>query len=271
MPRGINQYDEARLQGRLWTPTDSSSPIWFDPLILSSLIFTGSNITTVNNLSNNGFNLTAGSCRYDSTYNGFLFNGTSESIASITTRALGADFAIVCELNPASLTQVGICAPIDWEHSTYPYGPMVVQTESADTDFYFAYSNGTTFYAYSPTPPKMGVLPINQWSLCTMFVVNGSSFYYLNGSLVSGYPRTELGSVSTSSRKFMLGGAFNFSRFFNGRIGSVRIFTSPSLLETQKEEGRVAWRRAYLTGNQDLLNKLPASHPFRNRPPLIGD
>jgi hypothetical protein len=37
MPRGINIYDEARLQGRLWTPTLARPPFWYDASDLSTI------------------------------------------------------------------------------------------------------------------------------------------------------------------------------------------------------------------------------------------
>lgn len=274
MPRDVGnwRYGEAQLQRRLWTPDPAISPVWFDPLIRTSLIFSGTNITGAQNLSGNGFDLVTGSCRFDTTYNGFLFNGTSEFLRSTATRILGADFAIVCELNPASATQLSIATPIDWDHASGGgLGPFTVQGQSSNNSFYFTYSNGSSFF-FANTP-QMPNLPINKWSLCTMFVINGTAWNYLNGALVTGFPRTGGGSVTANARLISLGTAVppNSARVFNGRIGSVRIFTLPSLIAVQREEGRVAWRRFGITGDRSLIDALAANHPFANRPPLTGD
>lgn len=270
MPRDVGnwRYGEAQLQQRLWTPDPAISPVWFDPLVRISLTFSGANITAAQNLSRNGFDLVNGNCRYDNTYNGFSFNGTNESLFSTATRGLGADFAIVCEVNPASVTQSGVCAPIDWEHAN-SFGPFVLQGQNANNSFYFAYSNGATFF-FANTP-QMPVLPINQWSLCSMFVLGGTVWNYLNGTLVAGFPRTGGGAVTSNARRCCIGNAVGQARLFNGRIGSVRIFTLPSLIAVQREEGRVAWRRFGTTGDRSLINALGANHPFANRPPLTGD
>lgn len=271
MPRGISEYDRAQLQGRLWTPNPATSPAWFDPLMLNSLTFSGANITGARNLSNNGFDLASGSCGYDAIHNGFSFNG-SQSIASTATRSLGVDFAIVCEINPASATQSTITSVVDWDHASGGgFGPIIVQTESGDVNFYFGYSNGTSFFFVNS--PKMGALTVNKWSICTMFVQGGTAWNFLNGNLAAGFPRTGGGSVSANARRISLGNAFapNNNRYFTGRIGSVRVFTAPSLANAQLEEGRLAWRRFGLTADQSLIDALAASHPFKNRPPLIGD
>jgi hypothetical protein len=79
--------------------------------------------------------------------------------------------------------------------------------------------------------------------------------------------RTNLGTGN-----YDVGSDASFNRFTNWRIREAIIFTGITLNSAfrQRMEGYMAWRAASF-GDLTALDNLPASHPFRNRPPLIGN
>uniref|UniRef100_UPI003BA6F553 hypothetical protein n=1 Tax=Roseateles sp. TaxID=1971397 RepID=UPI003BA6F553 len=53
MPRGVSLVDEARLQGRLWTPAQVLPSLWLDGADLSTLSMSGSSVTQWRDKSGN--------------------------------------------------------------------------------------------------------------------------------------------------------------------------------------------------------------------------
>lgn len=79
--------------------------------------------------------------------------------------------------------------------------------------------------------------------------------------------RTNLGTGN-----YDVGSDVRFSRYTNWRIREAVIFTGKTLTTQlrQRMEGYMAWKAASF-GDLTALRALVASHPFKNRPPLIGD
>jgi hypothetical protein len=79
--------------------------------------------------------------------------------------------------------------------------------------------------------------------------------------------RTNLGSGSVD-----IGSGVRVPRYTNWRIREAIIFTGAALTTPfrQRMEGYMAWRAASF-GDFTARNNLLATHPYRNRPPLIGD
>jgi hypothetical protein len=79
--------------------------------------------------------------------------------------------------------------------------------------------------------------------------------------------RTNLGAGNVG-----VGSDVRFSRWTNWRIREAIILTGATLDQPtrQRVEGYMAWRAAAF-GDRSAVANLTASHPFKNRPPLIGD
>jgi hypothetical protein len=78
--------------------------------------------------------------------------------------------------------------------------------------------------------------------------------------------------ANLGSGNFDIGSGVRFNRWTNWRIREAIIFTGITLNSAFRQvmEGYMAWRAASF-GDMTALNNLPAAHPYRNRPPLIGD
>jgi hypothetical protein len=78
--------------------------------------------------------------------------------------------------------------------------------------------------------------------------------------------RTNLGTGN-----YDVGSESRFNRYTNWRIREAIIFTGVALTNAlrQRMEGYMAWRAASF-GDLTALANLPAAHPFKKNPPLIG-
>jgi hypothetical protein len=59
MPRGVSPLDEARLQGRLWSPNGLRLGAWYDASDLSTITTVSGGVSDWRDKSGNGRNLTA--------------------------------------------------------------------------------------------------------------------------------------------------------------------------------------------------------------------
>jgi hypothetical protein len=98
---------------------------------------------------------------------------------------------------------------------------------------------------------------INTWG-------NGAADGTVSGAWTQ---RTNVGTLAVD-----VGSGVKFNRYTNWRIREAIIFTGITLNSAlrQRMEGYMAWRAASF-GDLTALANLPATHPYRNRPPLIGD
>jgi hypothetical protein len=89
---------------------------------------------------------------------------------------------------------------------------------------------------------------------------------YTNGVQVSSFPTTQSSSLTTNAKRVAVGNAISIAtRWWGGSFGGALLFNRAlTLSEIQKVEASILWQRAW-------HGLLPANHPFRNRPPLIGD
>lgn len=261
-------YREAKFQGRLWTVSSLTPVIDYNFDRIESLTINASNkITNAKNMAMNGFDLDSGGITWDTVEragacdvsNPYIYSSTSKSLGSTTS------FTVLSILKPTSSSQATINTPLDWDHSSGGgYGPFVAQSESSDNSHYYSWSNGTNFYFANV--PKMPAPALNTWAIMVANMTSGTLNNYFNGSLVSGFPRTGGGAVSTHARRFCIGTALGYTgRLWRGKVKRVVIVPGfMSLRHVKLIEGEAAWQ----AGLQSLL---VASHPFRNRPPMIGD
>jgi hypothetical protein len=271
MPRGINALDEARLQGRLWTPEllRSDMAFWWDTSRDDSITLSGSTLTQLRDLSGNGITLnTSGAAPgWDAVNKVATFNGTSQSLITTATVGFAAngDFTLITLLNP-SASQLTINTPLDIDHSGSPNGPLVLQNETARpsaNNCYFAWYTGSGF---TNTGAPFVVMPSGSWSLAVMTKTGAVADAFINGTRGASWPSTQNSGLTATAKTVRIGNAVSTAtRWWAGSFGgAILLRRSLSESEIQKVTASLLWQRG-------LQSQLPASHPFRNRPPLIGD
>lgn len=126
-------------------------------------------------------------------------------------------------------------------------------------------SNGVSF---GPSTLLGNNLSANNWNIAVADCTSGTSAtqrHWGNGN--------NFVSASASNDPSVLGntlivGSQSFGTLFNGKLDQVLII--PALLsnpDRQKLEGFLAWQRVAW----NLPANLPSNHPFKNRPPYVGD
>jgi hypothetical protein len=276
MPRGVNVYDEARLQGRLWTPAVARPALWLDSFDLSS-IRTVTGVSEWRDKSGNSRHFTQSDTARQPSLNyslgpnpSILWDGSNDSLQRIAeswafvypvsffvslravswTNAYNSPFEFYTEAGPATA---------GWSYFVKSNGKSACYTnDTAGTQRNYDGTGALTF-STGTTNVLCGTIGngfINTWG---NGVVDGT----VSGTWTQ---RTNLGTLSVD-----IGSGVKFNRFTNWRIYEAVIFTGSTLSNAfrQSMEGYMAWRAAAF-GDTTGIRNLPASHPFRNRPPLIG-
>jgi hypothetical protein len=244
MPRGVSPLDEARLQRRLWSPNGLRLGAWYDAADLATIATASGAVTDWQDKSGTGRNLTQSTATQRPTYtaNGFNNQPAIDYGAAQNNKRLswtGAAFS------PARTFGVA-----QWE------GPNPFATFSALLSF-----------NYTGNKDLLLTEPANQWF--------GARPIFLNGNDPIATPLPTISTpflwvdneAANASRTFMWIGADRneFNRGWRGKIAEVVItLFEPTLRDRRTIEGYLAWKWG-------LDANLPANHPYRNRPPLIGD
>ena len=244
MPRGLSPVDEARLQGRLWSPNVFRLGAWYDAADLATIATASGAVTDWRDKSGNGRNLTQSTAAQRPTYtaNGFNNRPAINYGAAQNNNRLswtGAAFSPVRTFGVAH-----------WE------GPNPFTNYGALLTFNFSGNNDLFLAEVS-----------NQWFSSRSVFLNG------NDPIATPLPTIQSpflwvdNEAASAGRTFMWIGADRneFNRGWRGKIAEVVItLFVPTLQERRTIEGYLAWKWG-------LDANLPANHPYRNRPPLIGD
>ncbi len=261
MPRGVSRYDEAALQRRLWTPAVLRPDAWFDASDLSTITATTNGITQWSDKSGNGRHKTdAGyGCRADLTVDPDSGNTVAsfvDQVRSNSTRIddyrgdileMSADLSIrtaYLRLRRKSNPLLAGSNFIFTSRSSFHWhGPGASSTSTAIADGNASpnWTNGSNFRnGQAITVTAQGAGPIGQWSI----------YSFLCAGVV------------------LVQGIGNDRNLYHGSVGDyaeiILYATAHSTRERQLHEGYLAWK-------SNSAPDLPASHPFANRPPLLGD
>jgi hypothetical protein len=242
---------------------------WYDTSIDSCAVLSESSLIELRDLSQNGLTLAPFSAApsWDANNKVGNFNGSSQWLISTATVSLplNGDFTLVTLLNP-SVSQNGVNTPLDLQHE--PNNGLVLQNETnkpAVNNYYFAWNNGAGF---NNVGSSFLSLSANTWSLAVMIKVGAVANAYLNGSQSASFPTTQTSLLRATNRKVSIGNSCAQdiqNRWWSGSFaGAILLNRSLSLIEIQKLEGAILWPRGW-------QSNLPANHPYRNRPPLVGD
>ena len=278
MPRGVGlnwRYDEARLQGRLWTPALLRPSLWLDASDIST-ITVSSGVSEWRDKSGNGRHAATAVRQPILSFN------VQNSLSAITFTASSATkldtpvFSIAPNREFCSFGVVsgaGLVAPA----STYPriWGTLGGGDSAGGGSTYpqgffgGGPANGTAMLiagGTGVTQPQVTSLPTNQAVLLTgRFGTAGQS---ANTSSISAFGGTisslasQTGALSTSGIRIGADVGTSSVSAWNSWIGEIILTTGISLAQSMVVEGYLSWKWGV---------RLVASHPFANRPPLIGD
>ena len=287
MPRGVSPLDEARLQGRLWTPSLLRPALWLDANDLST-ISTGTGVSEWRDKSGNARNVTQGTGGTQPTLtvgglngrNVLSFNGSQY----LTSPAATSVWNFLHNTNGSSIFAV-------WQAATNS-NPNALSgligtnaATSANIGFYISYDDRSSV----PTNDRFLVQisgggsssvsvagPDNSHPANTPVILshvrdpnNGTaanrSFVRVNKTLNQGNTQTAAPSASNASFALQIGALGNNAFPSIGYIAEIIVLASIANADVREDiEGYLAWKWG-------LRNGLIAGHPFANRPPLIGD
>jgi len=272
MPRGVNLYDEARLQGCLWTPEIVRPSLWLDAADLSTITI-AIGVSEWRDKSGNSRHFTQTTTASRPAYNLNGINGLGSILFDGTAKALQR-------------------TPEAWAFQ-YPITAFIVFRAAAFTNAYnslFEFftatgpgnagwsdlikSNGrsavysTDTNATQPNYDGTGVATYvtNQTYIFTGIHQNNSLVGLQNGKTDGSNTGTYTLRTNLGVSPLYIGSSPTFSRYTNWQIGEV-IITNNAALSTSdrlKIEGYLAWKWG-------IAADIVTSNPFLNRPPLIGD
>lgn len=265
MPRGATVYEQAALQGRLWTPTSQRGLgnllAWYD---FASLVLSGS--AQQDDKSGRGLHLSqaTGSARPTLSFTAFQGSipcasfdggdGLTNTSLSVTAGTLIQAFAVFKPTWTSAFNRVvGLQTATGADSDANKYIPIIRFSSSAAVD---AYSGGTIASSVAFASGAVGMAASILTASTHQTFVNGTG-----GTAVSfTYP------AAFSPTKILIGQSNSIAAdALTGAIVEVILLTGAiAVIERQRIEGYFGWRH-------QLANLLPASHPFKNRPPLIGD
>jgi hypothetical protein len=258
MPRGIGAYDEARLQGRLWTP-DLLGPrvkAWYEVEQSSG---TSGLITSARDLSGNGINLTGsvGISSYKNgkqiwTTDGFTSGQYLQGNLTLTGTAPVSFFISAFASNAGTsysrLLSVGVFNVNDFDRVS----AISILREGGNqnmTSFWNGNTRGLVPFVYD-VPFMMSV--VYDGVNCTIG---------LDGKYAT--PSAAAHDLAVTTIRLAANvNSGDASYWFGGVSSAIVVQGAISAQEKAQLEGYSAWSRG---------TRLAANHPFANRPPLIGD
>jgi len=267
MPRGVDPYDHAKLQGHLWTPAIERPDAWW--VVAPGSVQTASGaVSQLNDLTGNGRHMTQGTAGSRFTYSDTggprgqaIMTGTGKSMsASVASSTFTAGLTLISVWRKIGSATAFNAAPLTRGFGNKP-GPV---------DYYDASrygGNGTAAFDATTTADNLGTS-----SLFTVFnilsqVVTASPFVlneYVNGVLRKNYTFSatygDAGSAIYLATRADGGTTANMD-FIEGYV-----FQSITTAGRQRVEGYLSWKH-WPSGQRPL----GGAHPFRDRPPLIGD
>jgi len=277
VPRAATLYQEAVQQGRLWTPALARPALWLDTFDLAAIVVVSGAVSQLTDKSGNGRHFTQGVAANRPTFDSVLqpqsvlWDGSNDALqrgveawayaypvsffvslrAVSWTNAYNSPFEFYTALGP---TTAGWAYLIKSNGKSACYTNDTAATQrNYDGTGALTFSTGTTNILCG----TIGNGFINTWG-------NGAVDGTVSGAWTQ---RSNVGTLAVD-----VGSGVKFNRYTNWRIREAIIFTGVALTNAsrQRMEGYMAWRAASF-GDLTALANLPAAHPYKSRPPLIGD
>lgn len=264
MPRGVSPVDEARLQGRLWSPALLGTPrhAFFFDAALPQCISVESN-GKVSSIQD-AFGRTGSFVQATDANRPVYTPGVASDQASLKFSRADLSF-----LNSTNVNFIGANQSV----------LVVVRSANPSLSGEFVFDGGpdniarrSLSFANATGQLRMTrdlginspVTSIFGWQAAAVVYNGSSSFISVNGAQATG----TISTSTTSSTNFGLGGRFTGSNSLQGFNGNLAALVHFNGVWTADE---VALLQGHFTWRGGFERSLTASHRFRNRPPLIGD
>lgn len=269
MPRGVNRYDEAAMQLRLWSPEQLGPKVWLDSQSPGAFTIVSSAVSEWKDRSGNGNHATQPTSGKRPVIAGNSINSLS------AVRFDGADDWMTitgCTFaqSPFSVYMVHAL------RSLRNMWPVLWGESSGSTNGPFAIGMNNGFFGNQIAIHRVGVQTVSSdltsgtvprilsWRSAGI-VSGGCTVAVRRSGTPSSSPITIASGIVSGADITIAAERNGAASFTDSDIGEVLQFGAEhSLRETQLVEGYLAWKWGMTTD-------LPASHPFANRPPLIGD
>jgi len=236
-------FPKKSLYSRPFQPVDiTGCQFWLDAADTTSLVLSGTSVTTWKDKSGNAYNATGGvSPTYVSnSQNGIgivSFNGANNYLLSSLT------------INAASHTMFIVHNPTYVNTSDKNNDTSILRFQNTLGFIVFPYNNGARYGYINSFGPSgiFGQLPEGDvagvYNIIDAVIASGSQQTYRNGSLVASYNAT---LNSTSSDTLSLG-AFGVSpyqqQYYGGSVAEIIIYDSPlTTSQRQQVESYLAWK-----------------------------
>ena len=277
MPRGVSPLDEARLQGRLWSPEELRPIAWYDASDLSTLTLGASGITAFRDkLGRSALTLAATGNPGLAAVNAppvswtplpvVVFNGaghfmTGAAISNYAPTTGFSSIAVVRVTNAQGWTGNGDGAPPVWADAQGWVGMSVKQRAGGvfQGGLYIYNAGDKTAWAdlTSSTAPEAGIIYVELASASSHTVTTNMS-----AAISTANPGGPQGGNAGVAYRMGLS-----SRYLGMELGELLHF-APALSPAQraKVEGYLAWKWSL---RPRLAVPVP-QHPHAGRPPLIG-
>lgn len=265
MPRGFSIYDETVAQNRLWNPymLGADYTCCYDALSIETVELTGSNVIKWKEL--NKFNLDVTPPVTSPIYNtnafeglaGIVHSGTTSYFDSASTIPAGSTYTVLV-LCKNDRTVPAIAEPFSIGNGSLNANTFEITVDYPATNN-ISFFNGTTQLTLNgaqKTRPMLIGMGLN----------NGVAVGALDGGSISSNGT----GISTTNNFFSIGRSRPQPTTGNGYPWNGPIFcvlvmkNNITHANYRKAEGWIAWR-------YNTQRYLAADHPFKNRPPTIGD
>ena len=287
MPRGVSPLDDARIQGRLWTPAHLRTALWLDAADLSTIsVATG--VSTWRDKSGNqrNFSQPTGGTQPTLTPNGLngnnvlSFNGsqwlTSDSTVATWNSLHNANgssiFAVLkagntndpnaihglMGTNGGAAANIGTYIAYDDRASVPTNNRVLAQVSGGGSTSVSAASADNLMPANAPVILSHIADPSNSTAA-------NRSFVRVNKTLSQINTQTATPSASNASFALQIGALGGNTVPLTGYIAEIVVLASIASAKVRQQiEGYLAWKWG-------LRYALTTGSPFLNRPPLIGD
>lgn len=269
MPRGTDRSDEARHQGRLWTPKELRAggllANWYGaPIEVSPISAPSGGVAQWNDVSGRNNHATQGSAGFFPTYPASGLGAGTKAISADKGDALALTTAITYN------STTGLSGVAVMERDT---NALVRTLLGGPTAGCLQFEWGT---AHKLELVRQGQLLLAQSAAASTgaHIVGFDAISNVSSVFLDGTPTTNATDPAfTQTTPYIFYTDQNGAvERFTGTCGEI-ILTSTRLTTDQRQlvEGYLAWSWDRRIGSDLLRGLLPSSHPYKTRPPLIGN
>jgi hypothetical protein len=261
MPRGVNAYDEAKLQGRLWSPELAGPSLWFDAADLSTIATISGAVSEWRDKSGFGRHVsqTTGVSRPAYTAAGLnglgvlTFDGVNDSLIQVSY-AFPTVYSIYA-VGRSSATSYSRLLSVSSGADIFGF----MGTGPTGSQYATFFGNGVAWNDITSNTPTQSIASTSIIGVVKANAVGGAIPY------VNGIAQNAKNGTTATASGFILGTTSSNQQYWLGIMAEIIMI--PALSDNpqrQQIEG-------YLAHKWGMKGQLPASHPYINSPPLIGD